>query len=1701
MSSSSPEATPPPLVAPFSEITTALIPHLPSPSTAPEDLSRLQQAIKSTHEWSTKLSSITTTPDPETIDDFCNFLSTEFFEFQVNSSSSFDPPSSSTNPDTSLPHGPRPRSPEGTRIAAMVQVVKELLTGLNERASEDGGDWWYRVAIALGEGLIYHLEENTVGDRKPADLAYRTYLCSTTAAALVKAIVPEASELPKSSADDLGGLGRNSLEMAAKYSAFDVLGEMLSKNESNKALLRYLFPPDYLGSILHAGWDYHLSHLTFELAFRLLPSAKNSPRDRKDFLQQLFSEDVFGRGPENLAKNLRKTLDKLEVSTGWEEGYQKILKEISMLHIRRSQHFELRSMTYDSKQLLLPADRGSESFDSQGEPSLSQIVNERFYDSKLFWISRHVLAATIMDRKEDYEEDEERMVIPLEGVKKVFVHDLDTVEGSNETNFDCFRVTFLIDAAFPLTLGSKPLSSEAFHVGKRIVPLTETQDFEYKAAGTEVPKYHRLVVLIKKTPLMPKILHETLLDRGKRYPPLLEELSDFPKTSASRPRPPRHAQPAAPAIAPPAQSIATTTSAAIAPVDQTAPRDEDEQERERRVSFAPTPTDAQSDRKQKVSSPHEPQEGAYFLGETPEETERNKVESSKKKDVEEEKEASQEALRKKREQIQSIADELERGSSEGGQETRVGGKVEKERIAAGGGGGGARSPRQQVKSPQRLSDKPVTAPAEVTKKTPSTRPQQVTPKSKKEEKKTVPSKRGDESSELSEPESEQDKQLDKDKEGKSRVPEKPTTTKGGGGAIEGGQAQTSPELQDLPPRPAKKVTTSYSRHSRTSSTKKKTPTKDDTDDLAMEEVTRSESPEVPKKVVPTPARQPKVATKKKVAAPPLPPPKPQKRTRSSPLSKGGGGKEEDSSENEESGGSSSESDLPAPKDVGRGKKGPVKKVAPPAAASKKSTKPPPPKRRKTATSTSTAAEKDKESDETDYEAYPSLEQKKKAPPVTAKKYGKGKKSPAKKIVGGTRKAVKGKTTRGSKKQAVESAQEEQSEEEEDIEAPNVIAKMRPKRAAATKKKVVTDVSSDEEEEEEEEIEEAIEKPKGKGVGAGKRVAKSSKVETKEKKVVSRSASVSVASPVPVPKEKTISKHKAPESTPPPFDVKVPQKPRAPPSIPETTSTQPKKSFQELVQEPAVDVDDSFDIAEGAEGDDFGGFDGGFYQEQEQEQAEGEAERIQPKSPQAQPQAIAPSLSPVGHPSTTDASFADRAFPQSEDRQVDRDKTRTKSKVLVDETPEASQEQRVEHQQQQQAEEDATDGALYLGAHRIGSQLGEFESTGQDVEMEDGEGDYLGSEEEAGDEWESDYDAGAEVEAEERAEVEKQEEFVELADDSEVHFDPAFLEPIAEQYTQEAREESNIKRQPPPPQPVEFSNQGHPSATQSRAQVQRPQVEPRIRPVEGTRPFQPLKGPTQASRFSFGALSRPVAPVGVQARPPSRQPAQSRTATATKSQATRVAQPTFAHRVQPSLQRQHVPSTSKAPRQSSNATASTSRPPQKRSAQPTQPQSQGRAPPARPLQHEPRQAEVPGRYREYNEDAQQLYGSLTEFAGLMADKHQERQLERDDHLAEAKLRFEEPLVDYLNDTLNETRALIDSARSLSITGITPGSNDTESPTQKLIAAASSVMEESDLLWNNLQKRLDGMDATQGETSWLDPIGGGGGGGGGGAVGPR
>ena len=90
-------------------------------------------------------------------------------------------------------------------------------------------------------------------------------------------------------------------------------------------------------------------------------------------------------------------------------------------------------MEYNHQQLLVPRDRGSESELNQPTPSLKSVLEESFYESKLLWFSRHLLAASLTVRADsDAEETEERMVIPLDGIVKVYVHDLGVSDEGKE---------------------------------------------------------------------------------------------------------------------------------------------------------------------------------------------------------------------------------------------------------------------------------------------------------------------------------------------------------------------------------------------------------------------------------------------------------------------------------------------------------------------------------------------------------------------------------------------------------------------------------------------------------------------------------------------------------------------------------------------------------------------------------------------------------------------------------------------------------------------------------------------------------------------------------------------------------------------------------------------------------------------------------------------------------------------------------------------------------------------------------------------------------------------------------------------------------------------------------------------------------------------------------------------------------------------
>jgi hypothetical protein len=93
-------------------------------------------------------------PDPSALDAFCDFLSKQLLDFKVDSAACFASSAPTTARDATLPHAPQPRSREGNRIAAMINVVKTLIVGLNPRASARDGRWWFRAGNALVEGLL-----------------------------------------------------------------------------------------------------------------------------------------------------------------------------------------------------------------------------------------------------------------------------------------------------------------------------------------------------------------------------------------------------------------------------------------------------------------------------------------------------------------------------------------------------------------------------------------------------------------------------------------------------------------------------------------------------------------------------------------------------------------------------------------------------------------------------------------------------------------------------------------------------------------------------------------------------------------------------------------------------------------------------------------------------------------------------------------------------------------------------------------------------------------------------------------------------------------------------------------------------------------------------------------------------------------------------------------------------------------------------------------------------------------------------------------------------------------------------------------------------------------------------------------------------------------------------------------------------------
>ncbi|GAA6017505.1 hypothetical protein JCM11491_006846 [Sporobolomyces phaffii] len=1013
--------------------------------------------------------------------------------------------------------------------------------------------------------------------------------------------------------------------------------------------------------------------------------------------------------------------------------------------------------------------------------------------------------------------------------------------------------------------------------------VSETQGLEFEAAGSGLDKYHELVVLIKRDDAILKILSETLMNRGKQYPRLVDELSDFPK----------HSAPTQPAAPPKAVATTNATSPSLPRNVSGGGQAEAPAESNRRVTFATSPNEDRNDTKQKGSDGAERLE-SRFPGDKSDEVDR----SSDHRDAEENEEdrlhkrASQENLRQRRDTVASMAAVEGSGASEVGDsiESEAAGvevtQAEKAQVDKGQAPVKGSSRRAGGGSAPIIAIAPKRPDASSTLK--------VREKKSTQETGQEDAEAGDDSSELSELESNGDgEELRWEKEVRPS-----TETR----AVGQGRNSAAFDNQELAP-PPKKVVASYSSRRRSGTTDK------DTKKSVSEGTTRpavdvekdeSEAARSNRSAGPN-ARSP-AASKKVVAPQRLPearktavlPPTGKKRVRSSSSREQDQGEPEGSSENEDGGGTSSDDDLVPPDKLGQGQK---KKVVKAVTRAK-----PAPKRRKLATN----AGKDDVEEETDYEAYLSLE-KKRVAPSAAKKYGKDKTPGPRKTVGATKKAGKGNKRRGPTKREnpVEEEDGTDREEKEGGQEQQVgttkIEKRtnpRPRRAVAIKRKGATigdhpsDVSSEETQ---------VEGPDHKSSDVRQAPTTDSAEATvggKPSTRVSGKASPTLSTaPSPAKKGKP---DRMRESTPPPFDVSAPAlghaKHRPPPSVSETASNAPRKSFAELLQVPRNPAEPSLAPVGGAEEEDFGGFEQDFSvgegigEESAQLETLVQARPAEPNmDSNSRSRQGAGSLSPVPHPATTDFSFADRAFAQPP--AIGAHGKADQPRVLVEDTPAASAEQ---------AAGGSQDGATFLGNHKITSQRARTESPEEDVEMDDG-----GENEEGEEMCDGDDEEGAGGDPYEG---------VGLADDSGLHFNP----------------------------PIDKGTEGEDEANhvyEEEGDEQRTGVEPEN--------------------------------------------------------------------------------------------------------------------------------------DDFDEDDEELYDSLLDFADIMTRKNRDRRRERQEHHASSKIRFEEPLIQFMNNVFDETNDLLSSVRTLSTNPFDPTSDDTRTAAQRLLTSAATATAKNDALWRELEQQLSGF----------------------------
>ncbi|GAA5917181.1 hypothetical protein JCM6882_000541 [Rhodosporidiobolus microsporus] len=437
---------------------------------------------------------------------------------------------------------------KGRTLRALVEAVVAVLEwgvdgALAETRGKEGREAWEEVLVGMMEGVKRHLVADPVkGSKwKPNQLAYRTLLSTHLSPTLLRVFLPNPAGVPPSSAqeiDDGGDEGSEGVPIEAKYVALDLMGELLSKHEPNKERLREMVPPANLGRVLANSLDSHLSRLTLELAFRLTPGRlrhnptsphpKDDPQTlkRKAFIDGLFSNDWFG----NCFKELRVRYEGIS-NSNWADETLKLLNLMADKTIKRSQRFVALSLTYNARTLLprvTPDDDNDDSYPvSSLPPPLSALAagDPGSYEPAHVWFCRHFIGATVdsgalrdeqgVDWVGEGDEEEERMVVPFEGVEKVFVQDLGT-------DLDLLRLTFLLRSSSPLRLNRRPHPAAPSHVGRTLNSAEESQ------VSDAVPRTHRLEMIITaKGDALPS-LRKVIEERRARYPNLGKELLNYP---------------------------------------------------------------------------------------------------------------------------------------------------------------------------------------------------------------------------------------------------------------------------------------------------------------------------------------------------------------------------------------------------------------------------------------------------------------------------------------------------------------------------------------------------------------------------------------------------------------------------------------------------------------------------------------------------------------------------------------------------------------------------------------------------------------------------------------------------------------------------------------------------------------------------------------------------------------------------------------------------------------------------------------------------------------------------------------------------------------------------------------------------------------------------------------------------------------------